>query len=63
VVLEIKNSSQVTLPDASGLRSFKDALKRKATLIRSVVLHAGKARALGTDVVALPWGWMVPRIN
>ena len=40
---------------------FKDALKRKATLIRNVVFHAGKACPLGTDVLALPWGWMVPR--
>jgi uncharacterized protein len=63
VALEIKNSSQVTMADASGIQTFKDALRRKPTLIRSVVLHAGKARPLSADVLALPWGWMVPRIN
>jgi hypothetical protein len=24
------------------------------------VLHGGKARPLDADIVALPWGWMVP---
>ena len=61
VALEIKAGSQVTAGDLVGIRAFRDALKRKATLVRGVVLHSGKARPLDTDDVALPWGWMVPR--
>ena len=63
VAIEIKNSSQVTLSDASGLQAFKVGVKRKQMLIRSVVLQAGKARPLGPEVLALPWGWMVPQIT
>ena len=61
VALEIKASSQVTTSDAIGIRAFRDGLKRKASLVRGVVLHGGKARPLEADVVALPWGWMVPK--
>ncbi len=60
VALEIKAGSQVTASDAIGIRAFRDSLKRKASLVRGVVLHAGKARPLDADDVALPWGWMVP---
>jgi uncharacterized protein len=63
VAIEIKNRSQVTLSDTSGLQAFKAGLKRKQMLIRSAVLHAGKARPLGTDLLALPWCWMVPQIT
>lgn len=63
VALEVKNSSQVKVSDAPGIQAFKVALGRKPSLIRSVVLHAGKARPLGDDVLALPWGWMVPRMR
>ncbi len=59
VALEIKTGSTVTSADAAGLRAFRDSLRRKASLVRSVVLHAGQARPLDTDVLALPWGWMV----
>jgi hypothetical protein len=61
VALEIKAGSQVTTSDATGIRAFRDGLKRKASLVRGVVLHGGKARPLEADVVALPWGWMVPK--
>ena len=61
VALEIKAGSQVTAGDLIGIRAFRDALKRKASLVRGVVLHAGKARPLNADDVALPWGWMVPQ--
>jgi predicted AAA+ superfamily ATPase len=61
VALEIKASSQVTSSDAMGIRAFRDDLKRKASFIRGVVLHGGKARPLDADIVALPWGWMVPK--
>ncbi len=61
VALEIKAGSQVTTSDTTGLRAFRDSLKRKPSLVRGVVLHAGKARPLDTDVAALPWGWMVPK--
>ena len=53
VALEIKAGSQVTSSDAIGIRAFRDDLKRKATLVRGVVLHGGEARPLGTDVLAL----------
>ena len=61
VALEIKAGSQVTSSDAIGIRAFRDDLKRKATFVRGVVLHGGEARPLGADVLALPWGWMVPK--
>ena len=61
VALEIKAGSQVTVGDLIGIRAFRDALKLKASLVRGVVLHAGKARPLDADDVALPWGWMVPQ--
>ena len=61
VALEIKAGSQVTTSDVIGIRAFRDALKRKASLVRGVVLHGGKARPLDAGDVALPWGWMVPQ--
>ncbi len=60
VALEIKAGSQVTTGDLIGIRAFRDALKRKASLVRGVVLHSGKSRPLDTDDIALPWGWLVP---
>ncbi len=60
VALEIKASSQVTANDATGIRAFREDLKRKSSLVRGVVLHSGKARPLEDGVLALPWGWMVP---
>ena len=59
VALEIKAGSTVTSSDAAGIRAFRDSLKKKASLVRSVVLHAGQGRPLDTDLLALPWGWMV----
>jgi len=61
VALEIKAGSQVTTSDTIGIRAFRDSLKRKASLVRGVVLHSGQARPLDTDDRALPWGWMVPK--
>jgi predicted AAA+ superfamily ATPase len=62
VALEIKTSSQVSPADASGIRALRDSIKpkQKASLVRGVVLNAGKARPLDTNDFALPWGWMVP---
>jgi predicted AAA+ superfamily ATPase len=60
VALEIKASSQVTASDATGIRAFREDLKRKSSMVRGVVLHSGKARPLDDGVPALPWGWMVP---
>jgi len=60
VALEIKAGSHVTTGDLIGIRVFRDALKRKALLVRGVVLHSGKSRPLDADDIALPWGWMVP---
>jgi len=61
VALEIKASSQVTANDATGIRAFREDLKRKSSLVRGVVLHSGKARPLEEGILALPWGWMVPQ--
>jgi predicted AAA+ superfamily ATPase len=60
VALEIKASSQVTANDATGIRAFREDLKRKSSIVRGVVLHSGKARPLEEGILALPWGWMVP---
>ncbi len=60
VAPEAKASSQVTANDASGIRAFRNDLKRKSSLVRGVVLHGGQARPLEEGVLALPWGWMVP---
>ena len=60
VALEIKSGSTVTSSDAAGIRAFRDSLKKNQSLVRSVVLHAGQGRPLDTDILALPWGWMVP---
>jgi uncharacterized protein len=59
VALEIKSSRQVNLSDAAGIQTLRSVLARKPSLVRGVVLHAGKARPLDKDVFALPWGWMV----
>ena len=59
VALEIKVGIQVT-GDLIGIHAFRDALKRKASLVRGVILHSDKARPLDADDIALPWGWMVP---
>ncbi len=63
VALEIKASSQVTASDATGIRAFREDLKRKSSLVRGVVLHGGKARPLEDGVLALPWGWMVRTLS
>ena len=60
VALEIKSGSTVTRSDAYGIRAFRESLKKNQFLVRSVVLHAGQARPLDDDILALPWGWMVP---
>ena len=57
--LESKTGSTVTSSDAAGIRAFRDSLKKKQSLVRSVVLRVGQGRPLDTDVLALPWGWMV----
>ncbi len=59
VALEIKSGSTVTDSDAAGIRAFRDSLKNKSSLVRSVVLYAGQSRPIDTDIFALPWGWMV----
>lgn len=62
VALEIKAGSTVTGSDAAGIGAFRDSLKPKSVVVRSVVLHAGQARPLETDIMALPWGCMVAAI-
>lgn len=61
VTIELKMSSEIRLSDAKGLQAFKNALKNKKLLRRSVVLHGGESvRPLGEDIFSLPWGWMMP---
>lgn len=62
VALEIKTGSTVTGSDAAGIPAFRDSLKQKSVLVRSAVLHAGQARPLDTDLLALPWEWMVAEV-
>lgn len=59
VAIEIKTGSTVTGSDGTGIRAFRDSLRRNQRLVRGVVLHAGQARPLDRDLLALPWGWMV----
>jgi predicted AAA+ superfamily ATPase len=62
VALELKTAESVRPSDANGLRAFKEVLKKKTVLKRSVVLHGGDSgRLLGDDLLALPWGWMLPQ--
>jgi len=56
IALEITAGSQLVTTDVTGIRAFRDSLKRKASLVRGVVLHGGKARPLDADDVTLPWG-------
>jgi uncharacterized protein len=59
VALEIKTGSTVKTSEATGIRAFRDSLKKNQRLARGVVLHAGQGRPLDTGILALPWGWMV----
>ena len=59
VALEIRKGSTATSSDTAGIRAFRDSLKKKQSLVRSVVLHAGQGRPMDTDILALPWGWRV----
>jgi len=64
VALELKLSAQVASSDAKGITAFRDALKKKGMLRRSIVLHGGiESRILGDNLFALPWGWMVPNLG
>ncbi len=63
VALEVKMGSTVSSDDAGGIRDWRHGLARKARFVRGVVLYAGKPRLLGQEVIALPWGWMVPEVK
>jgi predicted AAA+ superfamily ATPase len=58
VALEIKMRSIVTHSDASGIRGFRNSLNKGQRFSRGIVLHAGPARPLDADILALPWGWI-----
>ncbi len=60
VAIEVKASHQVTPADTEGLAAFRRSLGRAARFRRGVVLHAGEARTLGQEFVALPWVWLMP---
>jgi predicted AAA+ superfamily ATPase len=61
VAIEIKAGSQVSATDAGGIRAFRATLRRKP--VRGIVLYSGQARPLDTDIIALPWAWMVPSLS
>jgi hypothetical protein len=45
--------------EASGIRGFRDSLRRNQQLARGVVWHAGQGRPLDTDILARLWSWVV----
>ena len=45
--------------EASGIRAFRDSLKKNQHRVRGVVRHAAQGCPLDTNIPALPWGWMV----
>jgi len=62
VAIEIKASHQVSPKDAEGINAFRRGLVKGTQFRCGVVLHAGpNARPLGTDLWALPWGWLLPK--
>jgi hypothetical protein len=61
VALEIKASQQVTPADGDGIIAFRQGLGTGSRFQRGVVLHAGAARPLGQGLLALPWGWLLPK--
>jgi hypothetical protein len=47
------------LKEASGIRAFRDSLRKHQYLVREEVMRAGQGRPLGAGILALPWGWML----
>jgi predicted AAA+ superfamily ATPase len=61
VALEVKNSSHVSSADMKGIIAFCNSLPKKNSLRRSLILFDGtKARPLGENMFALPFGWLFP---
>jgi predicted AAA+ superfamily ATPase len=63
VAVEIKAGGQVAPGDAAGIMAFRESLGKNARFQRGIVLYAGAPRMLADRVLALPWGWLVPRRN
>lgn len=63
VAIEVKASSQAGPSDAAGIQAFRASLRRPTRLRRGIVLYAGEPRVLAEEVLALPWGWLVPRTS
>jgi hypothetical protein len=63
VALEVKAASQVTLSDTAGIKAFRPGLSASQPLRRGVVLYGGAARPLGEGLLALPWGWLLARVD
>lgn len=61
VALEVKASGQALRADADGIEAFRASLGKPAQLCRGVVLYGGEPRVLAKDILALPWGWLVPK--
>ena len=43
-----------------GFSRLSKEERRTYPFVRSVAWHAGQARPLDNNILALPWGWMVP---
>jgi predicted AAA+ superfamily ATPase len=61
VALEVKAAHQVSPSDAAGIEAFRRGLRDARRFKRGVILNAATARPLGDRLLALPWGWLVPR--
>lgn len=46
--------------EASGIRDLRDSIEKNQHRVRGVVGHAGQGRPLDNDILALPWGRMLP---
>jgi hypothetical protein len=47
--------------EASGIRAFRDSLKKNQHRVCGVVWHAGQGRPANTVILTLPWGWNMVR--
>ena len=47
--------------EASGIRAFRDSLKKNQHRVCGVVWHAGQGRPADTVILTLPWGWNMVR--
>jgi uncharacterized protein len=61
VAVEVKEGSTVRSSDKKSILEFQKSLGRKSRLIRGVILSgSAQCRPLGDNILALPYGWLVP---